>query len=199
MKISKELQHGQTMKKGTGHLNNMGGKFEVSKNVRKMDNVQRLSGFKLLQDYSLTKHCYHVGALFMRFAIKYAIPFTMMDLDFVLKHDILETVTGDLLYTAKNYNSKTAEKWEEIEKELTDEWSEYHYLYMYTDNYAEKHMNREAFKLFKDCDLFELYEFCWTEVDLGNKSVMPVIKNCQSILQHSSIPAICNKVEDQWI
>ena len=201
MKISKEQEMGQEMKKSHDKLSNYSPTIvedRMKMHRRKMDNVQRLSGFKLIQDYSLTKHCFHTGLLFMEYSEKENLSWTPKEIDFVFKHDILETVTGDLLYPAKNYNIHTKLAMTVLEQELTKETAEFNYLKIYTDDHAEAWMNRDLLKLFKAVDLLELWEFCNEELILGNQTVMVVVANCQDILEKCGIPSIEKKVKSEW-
>lgn len=205
MKISKEQQMGQEMKKSHDKISNFP---EVSTDItigdkinthrRKMDHVHRLSGFKLFQEYSLTHHCFHTGILFMEIAWKERIKIDKESIDFVFKHDILETVTGDVLYPAKYYSHHTETAIKVLESELTKEGAEFNHLRHYTDDYAEAFMDPKALKLFKACDLLELWEFCRTEYNLGNKSVVPIINNCRSILSNCGIKTIEDRVDNEW-
>lgn len=207
MKISKEQQMGFEMKTSHDRISNFSAKVTAETTIsdrlnihrRKMDHVHRLSGFKLFQEYSLTHHCFHTGLLFMEIALKENIPLLPDYIDFVFKHDILETVTGDMLYPAKNYNQHTKTAMIVMEGELTRQGEEFEYLKMYTDDYAEAHMHPRIVTLFKACDLLELWEFCNSEVNLGNMSVMPIVANCQELLEHCGIKTIEDRVTAEWI
>lgn len=202
MKISKEQQMGQEMKDSHDKISNFTDitiRDRMNTHRRKMDYTHRLSGFKLFQEYSLTHHCFHTGLLFMEIADIEGIFLERKDIDFVFKHDILETVIGDVLYPAKHYSHHTETAIKVLESELTKEGAEFNHLRHYTDDYAESFMDRKALQLFKACDLLELWEFCWSEYKLGNKSVLQIINNCKSILSHCGIESIENRVDNQWI
>ena len=204
MKISKELQMLAEMKDSHDRISNYDYKVtdpiedRMKMHRRKMDNVQRLSGFKLIQDYSLTKHCFHTGLLFMEYAEKEDIYIRQKYIEFVFKHDILETVTGDMLYPAKNYNKVTRGCSKVLEQELTNEGEEFEYLKEYTDDHAECFMPKNILQLFKAVDLLELLEFCKEEYQLGNETIVPVITNCTNILENCGIPSIEKEAKKEW-
>ncbi len=193
-KMTSEQEMGVDMKRNTGSISNFKDALSVDarmqEHMRKMDNVQRLSGFKLIQDYSLTKHCYHTGMLFLKISLLEKISVNYAEMMFVFQHDILETITGDVLYPVKNYNDQTKYHWRHIEMELTDEDGEFHYLHKFTDAYAETFMSTDAMKLFKACDLYELYLFCVEEYVLGNGTLRNIIVNCAEILSTCGIKTI---------
>lgn len=208
MKISNELNMLANMKKGTGRMRSdkedisnipKSEYYKMQTSLRKMDNVQRLSSYKLIQDYSLTKHCFHTGIIFMDLARNLNIIITFEEIDFVFKHDILETVTGDLLRPAKNHNDVTEKSWAKIEEQLVHFGCTYSHLIGYTDEYAEKFMSPSALTLFKACDIYDLYLFCLEERMLGNYTIDEVIFTCQRLLSNCGVSYLEKEVARDWI
>lgn len=132
----------------------------------RMKHVDRLSGTPTIQRYNLMEHQYIVAQLFRIFAAQEDVSYTVQELDIVLNHDILETETGDLLYTAKNLNSKVKEHWESIEQEIAEH---YPYLLRYSDEFIKESLNERQHALFKCCDLLDLWLFIDSEENLGNR------------------------------
>ncbi len=162
----------------------------IFRHVKAMGNIQRLSGIFTIQPYTVALHCYYTAILFQDIADKEEIEFDKTSVDFILRHDIVETITGDLLLPVKIHSESTKNKWEEIEKEIV--MDRYKYLHWYTDAEAEYSFNSESFNLFKACDLFELYLFCLSETYLGNNSngIWTVIRNCENLLPEFDVPYI---------
>lgn len=160
-----------------------------------MKYATRLSGMPLIQSYSTAIHCYYTGILFEEIARYEGIIITPLETKFVYRHDILETVTGDVLLPVKIHSETTKKKWEEIEAEMVE--SKYKYLQDYTDEFAEKYFSSLSYKLFKACDLFELYLFCTEETQLGNMSdgVWAVIYNCLNLLPEFNIGYINERID----
>jgi len=74
--------------------------------IRKLSNVRRLSGTRIISSYNLVEHSYRVLALFLTFFEKIELEVSANDVKAVMFHDILEIETGDLLYPAKGLNKK---------------------------------------------------------------------------------------------
>lgn len=147
--------------------------------LKKMKDVQRLSGTKIIKSYCLAEHCYYTGLLFKEIAEKELIEYTNRELYFVLTHDLPEVVTGDMLYPAKQI---IKEEWKKLEYEIIKELNPG--LINYTEEMAEKYFTEETWKLFRACDTLELLLFLQEEISLGNNSVdiMKVHTKCYDLL-----------------
>lgn len=164
------------------------------RHIRSLKNANRLSGFALIQPYSTAIHSFYTGILFEEIAIIENIYVTINEIGFVYRHDIVESVTGDVLLPVKIHSETTNKKWKEIEEELID--SRYSALRNYSDQYAEHFFSEPAFRLFKACDLFELYFFIMEEMELGNMSqgIVEVLMNCRNLLPEFNIDFITKYV-----
>lgn len=161
--------------------------MKSSKNVwesveqnRKALNVQRLSGSVKLRSYNLAEHQYFVGMMYLDIAREYKIVTTLRQIDVVFRHDMMETLTGDLIFTAKNLNRSVAECWAIIEENVQKSSDK---MGVYTDFDIESIMDPEKLLLLKLCDITELYLFCVEECRIGNFSedIKTVIHNCKII------------------
>jgi 5'-deoxynucleotidase YfbR-like HD superfamily hydrolase len=151
------------------------------KHYQRMRNIDRLSGTLKNRQYDLMQHSYMVAILFMRFSKLEGIPIDMVVLDCVLHHDILEVITGDLIWPVKNFSAKTKASWELIEEEIVNSNPEFK---KYSDVEMENTMTKIQYTLFKACDVLDLYIFCMEEQTMGNhsKEVIEVIYNCRVML-----------------
>jgi len=154
-----------------------------------MSDVQRLSGTPILQSYSLSHHCFNVGNLFIEVCKAECVGITLGMVTWVLRHDLLETLTGDLLWPAKNLNAKTKKAWDTVEEEVAKHVDNA-FMTSYTDNEGEEILGKTAWKIFQACDMLDLYLFCVKETDLGNatrkmKKVLSVTRTklCESGIQ----------------
>ena len=181
------------------HVDKKEGESKVDtmfRHVKAMGNINRLAGIFTIQPYTVALHCYYTAILFQEIANEEKIEINTESIDYILKHDIVETITGDLLLPVKKHSESTKRKWEEIETEIV--MDKYKYLHWYTDAEAEYSFNPKTFNLFKACDLFELYLFCESELDLGNltSGICTVINNCENLLLEFKILYISNYVNE---
>jgi 5'-deoxynucleotidase YfbR-like HD superfamily hydrolase len=151
------------------------------KHYQRMRNIDRISGAPKNRRYDLMQHSYMTTMLFMKFAKLEGIAIDMVVLDCVLHHDILEVLTGDLIWPVKNFSKKTKDCWEEIENEIVATNSEFK---QYSDVEMKNTMTKIQHDLFKACDVLDLYIFCMEEQSIGNhsKEIMEVIYNCRATL-----------------
>lgn len=156
------------------------------KYYRKLKNVTRMSGAFIHQSYNLLEHQYMVGMLFQRFAKLDNVPYDINDLNIVLHHDIVETVTGDLSWVVKNFNQVTKASWATIEEELVHK---YFQLEKYSDENIRKGLTELQFLLFKACDILDLFIFIHEEIKLGNRSdeIIEAYNNCLKIFDDINI------------
>jgi len=150
-------------------------------NYRKMMNIDRLAGKHKLRKYSLDTHCYYTTLFFMDFAKKESIAYDENVLDLVLKHDLVETISADLIYTVKNINDVTRECWAQIEREAIKVNRDYE---PYSDENLKKRLSKEQHDLLKCCDYLELWIFIREEMELGNKTegMEEVYDNCLRLM-----------------
>jgi len=189
--FSKELQHLKTIKAKhrihkkipSAYSNLKLNRAELTfKHLRNLKRANRLSASPLIQTYSVAEHCYYTGLLFLLVADKEVISVTPNETLWVFQHDVLESVTGDLLLPVKTYSPITRKCWKEIEHELIK--GDYSYLSHLTDNEGRQFFTPDAWELFKIVDLLELWLFCKEEIMLGNgyKVIKTIIKNCEDLI-----------------
>lgn len=167
------------------------------KYLRALKNARRLNGVPLVQVYSTAEHSYYVAILFDAMAKAHGITYTVNEMRFVLQHDVLEAVTGDVLLPVKIHSEETKKLWERIEELLTRE--AHPSLKDITDEAAETFFDPIVWKLFKACDLLELFLFCREEIEMGNTNdqVMAVFRNCANLLPEFGFEKITEIVEEQ--
>lgn len=136
---------------------------------RRMKYVNRLSRWPISRGYNLLEHSFMVTVLFRHFANLEDISYDMQVLDRVMNHDIVETVTGDFPYDAKNMNRETKELWEQLELQVV----RMHLTFdRYTDRALMDVFTFQQYELFKACDLLDLWIFIREEQEMGNRSEM---------------------------
>ncbi|KKN61482.1 hypothetical protein LCGC14_0521370 [marine sediment metagenome] len=199
-KLSKEQDYLATIKRNHKILTQVEceksilGEDKIFKHLRLLKNAHRLSSFRLLQPYSVAEHCYYTGLLFETISEYENIQITKKEIYYVYRHDIIETITGDVLLTVKIHSKTTKQKWAHIEKEII--CNKYPYLESFLDEYIPSNFSKEAWMLFKACDLFELYLFCLEEIELGNNTggISVVIHNCANLLPEFKINYITERI-----
>jgi 5'-deoxynucleotidase YfbR-like HD superfamily hydrolase len=149
---------------------------------RRLKNVNRLGCEPIMRSYNLLEHSYMVTVLFCHFAKEERILYDIDVLEAILHHDMLETVTGDLPYNIKNLSPTTQTCWEAIESEAINSFPQ---LAPYTDVRLRKTMSKKQFKIFKVCDLLDLWIFLREEQRLGNTAlpIHEIITKCKSIIE----------------
>jgi len=152
------------------------------KYYRRLKNVDRLGIEAKLREYNLLEHQYMVAMLFRHFACKEDVAYDILIFDIILHHDIVETVTSDIPYPVKNFNSKTVECWSIIEQEVIQHHEQ---LIRYTDKNIENAMTPKQFSLFKVCDLLDLWIFLREEQTMGNNNneCKKIIKTCEKLIK----------------
>ena len=201
MKHSKQLDYLATIKKNHKILSHIEPEKDdhvqdkVFRHLRALKNAFRLSSFKTLQTYSTAEHCYYAGILFETIAGYEHIHITRDEIYFVYRHDIVETITGDILLPVKIHSEAVKDKWESIEETIVND--RYPYLELFVDKNINLHFSPEAWNLFKACDLYELYLFCEEEIELGNmtKGIWTVIQNCRNLLPEFNIRFINERID----
>jgi 5'-deoxynucleotidase YfbR-like HD superfamily hydrolase len=156
------------------------------KYYRKLKNVTRMPGAFIHQSYNLLEHQYMVGMLFQKFAKLDNVSYDINDLNIVLHHDIVETVTGDLSWVVKNFNQVTKNCWATIEEEVT---YKHFQLQQFSDEKIKFGLTELQYLLFKSCDVLDLFIFIYEEIKLGNRSdeIIDVYNNCLKIFDDINI------------
>ena len=147
--------------------------------VRKgTQNIKRFGMEDVLKPQNLADHGYQVMNLFLIACDFMAYNPTVKELDKVLNHDVVETLTGDLNKLVKEKNLITRKAWEDIEKELTDIIPDP--IGMYQDNWDPREYRHgkdwyqqvETFgELWKFCDAMDAYLYCMEERKRGNTNL----------------------------
>jgi 5'-deoxynucleotidase YfbR-like HD superfamily hydrolase len=196
--ISKDLQYLETMKaqKEQNMDESELAKFvEVWNSAMKMKNVLRCAGVPTIKPYNVAQHCFYTGLLFKYLADIEGLEIGKEDMMHVFLHDILETVTGDILFPAKHLSVNTEQFWTAIEIEVVQ--MKAMHLHPYCDDHHFE--DKSAHQLFKDCDLLELLSFCMEEIRYGNThhEIIQICDLCHSYLDRSTFAAV--RSFTQWI
>jgi 5'-deoxynucleotidase YfbR-like HD superfamily hydrolase len=147
---------------------------------RKMLYINRIPGVYKTRNYNLAEHSYFVAILFIRFAKEEGFILTSEMIEAVLNHDVVETITADLPHHVKNHSQVTKDAWASIEAELVASYPEFS---EYADEALDKVLGH-THRLFKACDILELYIFCTEERVHGNKNpfILKVLNKCKALL-----------------
>lgn len=152
---------------------------------RKMQNIQRLAGTFKHKSYNLAEHSFYVLQLFQMICEAEGVPYTAKDLILASRHDLVEAITGDLLYPVKNLSSITKECWSKIEKEVV---KKYPVLEDYSDESLENEFSHpDLYRFMKAADILDLWLFCKEEEKMGNTTgnLGKVIVECENLLLYS--------------
>lgn len=154
--------------------------------IRDQKNVGRLSKRHLLRPYNDMEHAYMVTYLFMRICESENIKIHVRDVDAVMKHDVVETVTTDLNWEVKKINHATQTAWDFIEKSAVDKFAPV--LKPFLD--VKTILGEEKHAIMKIADYLDLWMFCREEQALGNTSerMKVVISNCVDLIPMHIVP-----------
>lgn len=159
--------------------------------ARRMKHVNRLAGTPTINRQSLAEHCYYTGLLFLYCAQAESVPVTPNEVAFVFMHDIAEVVTGDLLYPAKHAGDNN-DRWDAVEEAALAEHAPF--LLPYTDNA----LTGAALKLFRACDMLELFMCVCEERALGNHSreLKTVWNNAIAFFERIDVPSVARLAKE---
>ena len=203
MNPSKELQHLATMKKS--HIlplksmdeDGIPTKYitEISYYDYKLKNVMRLSTVPTHRPYTVAIHSYYTALLYIEICECEKQWIDQQNLMWVLRHDVVEAVTGDLIYPVKNKNGTTQMSWENIEWMMTKDTI----LESFTEGNSSRKFSKEAWNIFKCADLYELFLFCTEEYELGNRhiGIIKVLRNCLTYIPDFGIESV-NAALNAW-
>jgi len=153
------------------------------KQARKMNNVQRCAGVSMIKHPVLSEHCFHTGIMFMMLAPQCGVAYTLKDLEFVFLHDILETVTGDLLYPAKHCGNNN-DLMDEIEGNVIEK------MCPLLAPYADNALKGDALLLWRDCDMLEFLATCIEDAKLGNTGLQKELALSTAMLSATKFDAV---------
>lgn len=153
--------------------------------ARRMKHVSRLAGTPTIHRQSLAEHCYYTGILFLHCAKQEGIELSPEEVYFVFLHDAAEIVTGDLLWPAK-HSGDNNEHWDTIEETALREQAPF--LLPFRDNT----LKGEALKLFRYCDMLELFLCVCEEKQMGNcsKEMETVFNNAWRFLSTTDYESV---------
>lgn len=130
---------------------------------RQMKDVQRFAGACMLKPCSIATHGALTALIFIGLCDFTGDYLNGKEMELVLRHDILEVVTGDLLSPAKMLGE---EGWDKVEGKISQELAPE--LYTYTGKSLRKLLGAYKYRLFKLADCLEGWHQCQEELALGN-------------------------------
>ena len=134
---------------------------------KKLEYVRRCSGVPIQRNYNLVHHSYMTMILFQHFAKLEKIEYDTDVIELISLHDILETVTGDLLNPVKKFSKETEDAWNIIEHQMLEGKERFS---RFTDDEFKSKLTHEQHNLFKACDNLELFIFLEDEIRMGNRT-----------------------------
>jgi 5'-deoxynucleotidase YfbR-like HD superfamily hydrolase len=149
--------------------------------IYRLRDIVRFSGLPLIRQNTLVEHCYNTGNLFVEMAKAEGLAVTQEEIMFVFRHDLLETVTGDILRPTKKLTKSIEFNWECIENEIVHT-NKYSWLSAYTDFWARNHMSKKAHELFLACDLLDICYTLKNELLKGNVVVNGTSREYKDVL-----------------
>lgn len=152
------------------------------RSYRELLNTQRLQGHSKNRNYNLAEHQYFTTILFQKFSELEGIEYDLKALSLILRHDVAEILTSDCPFPVKNFNNITKNCWKTIENEICKDT----FYEDYSDEVIKNSLTEEQHKMFKVCDLLELWIFCKEEQELGNKTgkIQNVVYTCEKLIRN---------------
>ena len=152
---------------------------KILKYDKRMKYVNRFSGLNMVRKNNLQEHGYMVGVIYKELCDLLELPCSSDTMIRVMRHDILEVVTGDLLYPAKNLTPVIAAQWDYIEDAIAKTYKEGE-LKHYSEKSLLEHLGSSIFiELWKMADFIDGWMIVKDEIDMGNTDleVLNVEKN----------------------
>ena len=150
------------------------------KAFRRTNYVNRLAGHAMNTSYSVTEHQGQAAILYIDYCRTMGVAIDAELLAFIVAHDALEVFTGDLLLPAKKLAPSA---WDHIEQLVVQNCKDKHGVDY--DKYSDSFLvDEDSKKIWKSCDLTELYCKCVDEYNLGNRSseIKGVLRTAKDII-----------------
>ena len=136
--------------------------------------IQRCSLAAKIQPYDLMQHSYGVLSICCDLVRLLELPLLTQDeVELIMRHDIAETLTGDLPWNVKNMTVMISQRWSRIEEEVLSRTSStFTTIERYSDEEIDKTLSQEKLDLFRIADMLDLLFYCCKEKSLGNSTPM---------------------------
>ena len=138
---------------------------------RKLRCIQRFSMEAVIKPQNLCDHGYNVATMFYVVMKSMGESVSAETIFYVLQHDFVEHITGDLNVLVKTYNPETSEAWGTIEDIMVPAK-----LMDYTDSGLKRVLTPIEHKVFKFCDSLVAWIYCLEEKSLGNTNLSNAIR-----------------------
>ena len=168
-------------------------KYYFDTTFKRLNNVARYSSHPVIKTESVAEHSYWVSffALLIAKDINYNNDCEEVDIELLLQkcilHDIGESQTGDIIRPFKYYNKDIHKAIKNAEDEIVTETlnKELHRVYIALDfqdtlDYCKDDSIEGDILIL--ADMISLFTYCFDEVKLGNKNMVPVIKQGLEVL-----------------
>ncbi|MGL5913528.1 MAG: YfbR-like 5'-deoxynucleotidase [Bacteroidales bacterium] len=150
---------------------------------RRQRTVERCSLAPKIRSYDLMQHSFGVLSIYLDLINIFNLPTQTQDkIETVLRHDLLEVLTGDLPYNIKNLNDTVSTMWESIENEVAKK-TKCPAIVACTDANIKTVLSVLEYKVFKLADMLDLLFYCTEEASLGNDSddMLAILNNSTDI------------------
>lgn len=138
-------------------------RFAIIRKDRLMKSVQRFAGTPIINPCNIATHGGLAALIFNDLCAAHSLESKPEQLVWIIRHDIPETVTGDLLWPAKQ---ALGERWDEVEESAVRAHSKE--LLPYVESIGKNLFDEEEWILFKLCDYMEGWHQCQEEMNMGN-------------------------------
>jgi len=165
---------------------------------RAMRNVYRYQTIHTVRKQNVAEHSNFVGILFIEICRDEGCGIDTCDILYVMRHDLMETITGDLPYPVKE---SIKEEWETAERRLS---LKNRYLPYYTDKSCPFKDDKTKYTIFNAAEAIEVLMFCLEELEAGNRheDIIKIVEQYTNSLTTfcvgiDSISRICSVLFDQ--
>lgn len=164
-------------------------------NLRRMKNIKRANNYPVINRTDVAQHSYYVAMLAMLLKDEYdyylnnsGFRNVVVDTEVLLRkcllHDFEESFTSDIPYTTKHSSDKLHREFESaISNRMNTILSGSDTGKFWDDIRCNSKDNSPEGKIVSLCDMLELAIYCYEEITIGNRNIIPLLNNCITLLE----------------
>lgn len=175
-------------------------------NIRRLRNIKRCNNYPTIISEDVAQHSYYVTMLSWAIASEYNDNVAAHNMNYhpyddentmervetckvIMKslcHDIPESITSDIPYNVKHFNSQINSLIKDVEINIVNEKFQGEFM-QYISKYVTEAKDDFEGKFVAIADMLELAIYCSEEVQIGNRNMIPLLNKCVELLEKDNI------------
>ena len=166
--------------------------YKLFMNCRRLRHIKRCNNFSVINPTDVAQHSYFTTMLAMLLIDEFneykgSNSSRAVDTELLLRkclvHDFEEAFTSDIPYTVKHMSSEVSAGLSDgVDSCMRSLIGRYNSVMKSWDNYRRTCKNGVEGLIVAFCDMLELSLYCYEELCIGNRSITPILDNCNSYL-----------------